>query len=113
MKKKKAAITVYIVAVICLLGLIGLLVYSRVSGRSSEETMNFTLEDAATLALAVLLCLKIIFVLMKILLLILKLLLLFLLFLLFRKVKEIKKMMLILNLHFQQEMHCNHSIIAV
>ena len=53
MKKKKAAITVYIVAVICLLGLIGLLVYSRVSGKSSEETMNFTLEDAATLALAV------------------------------------------------------------
>ena len=53
MKKKKAAITVYIVAVICVLGLIGLLVYSRVSGMSSESTRNFTLEDAVTLALAV------------------------------------------------------------
>ncbi|WP_294754874.1 hypothetical protein [uncultured Ruminococcus sp.] len=53
MKKKKAAITVYIVAVLCVLGLIGLLVYSRVSGMSSESTRNFTLEDAVTLALAV------------------------------------------------------------
>ena len=54
MKKKKAAITVYIISVICVLGLIGLLVYCGVTGRTSEDTVNFTLEDAATLALAVL-----------------------------------------------------------
>ncbi len=53
MKKKKAAITVYIVSVLCVLGLIGLLVYCGVTGRTSEATANFTLEDAATLALAV------------------------------------------------------------
>ena len=53
MKKKKAAIIVYIAAVICILGLIGLLVYCRVTGRTSEATANFTLEDIAMLALAV------------------------------------------------------------
>ncbi|MBP5430823.1 hypothetical protein [Ruminococcus sp.] len=54
MKNKKAAIITYIVAVVCVLGLIGLLVYCRVTGRTSEDTPNFTLEDIAMLSLAVL-----------------------------------------------------------
>ena len=51
--KKKAAIIIYIVAVLIMLGLIGLLVYSSVSGRGSDSAASFTLSDAATLALAV------------------------------------------------------------
>lgn len=51
--KKKAAIIVYIVAVIIVLGLIGLLVYSSMNGRSSDSAASFTLSDVATLALAV------------------------------------------------------------
>ena len=53
MKNKKAAIIAYIIAVVCVLGLIGLLIYCRVSGRASEAAASFTLEDVAILALAV------------------------------------------------------------
>lgn len=42
----------YIVAVLCTLGLIGLLVYCGVTGRYSENTASFNLEDTAMLALA-------------------------------------------------------------
>lgn len=51
--KKKAAIIVYIVAVIIVLGLLALLVYCSVNGVSSDSTASFTLSDVATLALAV------------------------------------------------------------
>ena len=51
--KKKAAIIVYIVAVIIVLGLIGLLVYCSMNGRGSDSAASFTLSDVATLALAV------------------------------------------------------------
>lgn len=51
--KKKAAIIVYIVAVLCVLGLIALLMYCSVSGVSSDSAASFTLSDVATLALAV------------------------------------------------------------
>ena len=51
--KKNAAITVYIVAVLIVLGLLGLLIYSSVSGGSSDSAASFTLSDVVTLALAV------------------------------------------------------------
>lgn len=51
--KKKAAIIAYIVGTAVTLGLLALLVYSSVSGRSSDDTANFNLSDIATLGLAV------------------------------------------------------------
>jgi hypothetical protein len=49
---KKAAISLYIISILCLLGLIALLVYSSFYDRTTSPTASFTLSDAAILGLA-------------------------------------------------------------
>lgn len=49
---KKAAISLYIISILCLLGLIALLVYSSLYDITSDSTASFTLSDAAILGLA-------------------------------------------------------------
>ena len=51
--KKKAAISVYIAAVLCVVGLLALQVYSSLNGGGSDTRASFTLNDIATLGLAV------------------------------------------------------------
>ena len=50
--KKKAAISIYIIGTLVVLGLLAMLAYSSLSGISSGHTANFTLSDFATLGLA-------------------------------------------------------------
>ena len=50
--KKKAAIITYVIMLLCMAGLLALLVYGTLYGRSSSSTADFTLSDAATLGLA-------------------------------------------------------------
>lgn len=47
--KKKAAIIIYIISILCMIGLLVLFFYSR---GSSHATASFTLNDAAILGLA-------------------------------------------------------------
>lgn len=50
--KKKAAIIIYIISILCLLGLLALLVYSTLHHGDYHATANFTINDAAILGLA-------------------------------------------------------------
>ncbi|MCR4794951.1 MAG: hypothetical protein K5898_07275 [Ruminococcus sp.] len=52
MKKKKAAITAYIIMILCMVGFLAMLVYGTLYGRNSASTADFTMSDAATLGLA-------------------------------------------------------------
>ena len=49
---KKAAISLYIISILCLLGLIALLVYSSLYDITPDSTASFTLSDATILGLA-------------------------------------------------------------
>ncbi len=51
--KKKAAITTYIIMILFMVGLLAMLVYGTLYGRSSSSTADFTMSDAATLGLAI------------------------------------------------------------
>ncbi len=51
--KKKAAITTYIIMILFMVGLLVMLVYGTLYGRSSSSTADFTMSDAATLGLAI------------------------------------------------------------
>ena len=51
--KKKAAITTYIIMILIMVGLLAMLVYGTLYGRSSSSTADFTMSDVATLGLAI------------------------------------------------------------